>query len=121
MSALLTAIHFPSGDTIGWPYAGSFVDRVHHNITSTGTLSGTIGANPGDLVLDCVVSQAGFPDDHTIGDNQTLLSRISLNSGGSAKMSITSRLITTGDTSMLRSDLTSLNTIVDTKFITEMN
>ena len=102
---------------------GSFVDRVEHNLTSTGTLSGSVSSTPGDLLVDCVVANAGLPDDHTLGTDQILDARLAINSGGSSKMSISHKFASTADHTkgMQRSDLTSLETVSEIKFAIEMD
>ena len=102
---------------------GSFTDRVETNMTSTGTLSGTISATSGDLLVDCVVANAGIPDDHTIGADQILDGRLSINSGNSAKMSVSHKFASTAEHTrgMERSDLTALETVSETKFAIEMD
>jgi len=101
----------------------SFTDRLEHNITSTGTLSGSIDASSGDLLVDCVVANAGLPDDHTIDSAQILDARMALNSGGSAKMSVTHKFASTAahTKGMERSDVTALETVSETKFAIEMH
>jgi hypothetical protein len=102
---------------------GSFTDRVESNITSTGTLSGTILASPGDLLVDCVIANAGLPDAHTVGTDQILDGRIFINSGGSAKMSVSHKFASTAEHTkgMQRSELTALETVSEIKFAIEMN
>jgi len=102
---------------------GSFTDRVEHNLTSTGTLSGTIPSNPGDLLVDCVVANAGLPDDHTIDDAQFLNARLAINTGNSSKMSVSHKFASTAEHTkgMQRSDTTALETTSETKFAIEMN
>jgi len=102
---------------------GSFTDRVEHNMTSTGTLSGSISASPGDLLVDCVVANAGLPDDHTVGTDQIVIDRISINSGGSAKMSVSHKFASTAEHTkgMERSDLTALESVSEIKFAIEMD
>ncbi len=101
----------------------SFADRVENNLTSTGTLSGTISSIAGDLLVDCVIANAGLPDDHTLGPDQILDGRLALNSGGSAKMSVSHKFASTAEHTrgMERSDLTSLETVSEIKFAIEMN
>jgi len=101
----------------------SFTDRLEHNITSTGTLSGSIDASSGDLLVDCVVANAGLPDDHTIGSAQILDARLALNSGGSAKMSVSHKFASTAahTKGTERSDVTALETVSETKFAIEMH
>lgn len=103
--------------------AGSFVDRVETNMTSTGTLSGTIVSTPGDLLVDCVIANAGIPDDHTVGVDQILDGRLSINSGDSAKMSVSHKFASTAahTRGMERSDITALETVSETKFAIEMD
>ena len=102
---------------------GSFTDRVESNLTSTGTLSGTISADPGDLLVDCVVANAGLADDHTIGADQILDARLALNTGGSSKMSVSHKFASTADHTrgMERSDITALETVSEIKFAIEMD
>ena len=101
----------------------SFTDRVEHHLTSTGTLSGTIVAASGDLLVDCVVANAGLPDDHTLGTDQILIDRISINSGDSAKMSMSLKFASTAPHTqgMFREDVTALETVSETKFAIEMD
>jgi len=102
---------------------GSFTDRIEHNITSTGTLSGTIPSSPGDLLVDCVVANAGLPDDHTLGTTQILNARLALNTGGSSKMSVSHKFSSTATHTkgMERSDITALETVSEVKFAIEMD
>jgi hypothetical protein len=102
---------------------GSFTDRVEHNITSTGTLSGSISASPGDLLVDCVVANGGIPDDHTIGTDQILDGRLAINSAGSAKMSVSHKFANTAEHTkgMERKDITALETVSEVKFAIEMD
>ncbi len=102
---------------------GSFANQTKHHLTSTGTLSGTIPSSPGDLLVDCVVANAGLPDDHTLGTDQILNARLAINMGGSAKMSISHKFASTAahTQGMGRSDLTSLETVSEIKFAIEMN
>jgi len=102
---------------------GSFTNRVEHNLTSTGTLSGSINASPGDLLVDCVVANAGLPDDHTLGSDQILDGRLAINSGGSAKMSVSHKFASTAEHTkgMQRSDVTALETVSEVKFAIGMN
>ena len=102
---------------------GSFTDRVEHNLTSTGTLSGSISAVPGDLLVDCVIANAGLSDDHTVGADQILDVRLALNSGGSSKMSVSHKFASTAEHTrgMERSDLTALETVSEVKFAIEMD
>jgi len=103
--------------------SGSFTDRIEHNITSTGTLSGTIPSSPGDLLVDCVAANAGLPDDHTLGTDQILNARLAINTGGSAKMSVSHKFASTATHTqgMERSDVTALETVSEVKFAIEMN
>ena len=118
-SAVLSGVNTTS---LGY-LPGSFTNRFEHNITSTGTLSGTVPSSPGDLLVDCVVANAGLPDDHTIGADQILDGRFALNAGGSAKMSVSHRFASTAEDTkgMQRSDLTALESISEVKFAIEMN
>jgi hypothetical protein len=103
---------------------GSFTGRVEHNLTSTGTLSGTVNnAADGHLLIDCVLANAGLPDDHTINADQILDARLAINTAGSTKMSISHKFASTaGHTKgMQRSDLTALETVSEVKFAIEMN
>ena len=101
----------------------SFTDRLEHNITSTGTLSGSINADPGDLLVDCVVANAGLPDDHTLGTDQILDGRLAINTGGSAKISVSHKFASTADHTkgMERSDITALETVSEVMFAIEMH
>lgn len=101
----------------------SFTDRVEQNITSTGTLSGSINAGPGDLLVDCVVANAGLPDEHTVGADQILDGRLAINSGGSAKMSVSHKFASTAEHTkgMERSDVTALESVSEVKFAIEMD
>jgi hypothetical protein len=103
--------------------SGSFTDRIEHNITSTGTLSGTIPSSPGDLLVDCVVANAGLPDDHTLGTDQILSARLAINTGGSSKISVSHKFASTAEHThgMQRSDITALETVSETKFAIEMD
>lgn len=102
---------------------GSFRDRVEYNITSTGTLSGSLPAIPGDLLVDCVIANAGLPDDHTIGSDQVLIDKIYLNSGESAAMSVSLKFASTAahTKGMFRSGVTALDTVSEVKFVIPMN
>jgi len=102
---------------------GSFTDRIETNITSTGTLSGTIPSSPGDLLVDCVVANAGIPDDHTLGTDQILSARLAINTGGSSKISVSHRFASTAEHTrgMQRSDITALETVSEIKFAIEMD
>jgi len=102
---------------------GSFTDRVEHHLTSTGTLSGTVPSSPGDLLVDCVVANAGLPDDHTLGTDQILNARLAINTGGSSKISVSHRFASTAEHTrgMQRSETTALETTSETKFAIEMD
>jgi hypothetical protein len=102
---------------------GSFIDRIDHNLTVTGTISGTLStAVLGDLLVDCVVANAGSPDTHSVGKGQTLDGKVNLNSAASSAMSISHKLaVNLGDLGMTRSDITALNTVTSTAFIIYMN
>jgi hypothetical protein len=103
--------------------SGSFINRLAHNLTSTGTLSGTVASSPGDLLVDCVVANAGLPDDHTIGPGQILDARLAINTGGSAKLSVSHRFASTAEHTkgMQRGGLTALETVSEVKFAIEMH
>lgn len=102
---------------------GSFTDRTESNLTSTGTLSGSVSAAPGDLLVDCVIANAGLPDDHTIDSAQILNVRLALNAAGSAKMSISHKFSSTAEHTkgMQRSDITALEAVSEVKFATGMH
>ncbi len=102
---------------------GSFVSNVRPTPTSTGIISGSLStANPGDLLVDCVVAMAGLPDDHTVGNDQILVDRLDLNQGESAAMSLSHKLaINIGDVGMVRTDVTSLETVTSTAFVIFMH
>lgn len=102
---------------------GSFRDRVEYNITSTGTLSGSLPAVPGDLLVDCVVANGGIPDDHTLGPDQISIDRLYLNSGESAAMSVSHKFASTAahTKGMFRSGVTALEAVTETKFVVKMH
>ena len=102
---------------------GTFIDRVEHNITAKGTLSGSLSANTGDLLLDCVLANAGRPDSHTLGPDQILIDKVYLNSGGSAAMSVSMKFASTAahTKGMFRSGVTALETVSETKFVIRMH
>jgi hypothetical protein len=101
----------------------SFRSRVENNITSTGTLSGSLSAVPGDLLVDCVVANAGIPDDHTLGSDQILIDHLYLNSGESAAMSVSHKFASTAahTKGMFRSGVTALDTVSEVKFVVKMH
>jgi hypothetical protein len=118
------AVCYTGVNTAGAGYdSASFVSQVYDNITTVGTISGNLStANVGDLLVDCVVAQAGIPDDHTPGTDQTLVDKVDLNTGGSAAMSISHRLaINLGNVGMIREDVTALKTVSSTAFVIYMN
>lgn len=118
------SVVFSGVNTTSLGYApGSFRDRVEHNITSTGTFSGSLPASPGDLLVDCVVANAGLPDDHTLGPDQILIDKLYLNSGESAAMSVSHKIASTAahTKGMFRSGVTALETVSEVKFVVEMN
>jgi hypothetical protein len=101
---------------------GSFNSTIHHAITSVGEVSGTITSAAGNTILDCVVANAGKPDDHTVGYDQELLVKSSLDSQNSAAVSLSVKLaLNTGETGMIRTDVTSLNTITCTAMVVYSN
>lgn len=106
----------------GYLIPGSFTNQVVHNVTSTGTVSGTVPSTPGDLLVDFVVANAGLPDDHTIGADQILDARLAINTGGSAKMSVSHKFATSADRGkdMWRDDITAIETTTHVKFAIEM-
>jgi hypothetical protein len=107
---------------LGSDGVGNFVSAVDFNLTAVGEVSGTVTANPGDLVVDCVVANAGLPDDHTPGEGQELLIRAPLNRKAlSAAMSLSYKLaINTGE-GMTRKDVTALETVSSTAMVVFCN
>jgi len=103
--------------------SGSFAPQSEKYLTSTGALSGTIASTAGDLLVDCVVAAAGIPDDHTLGLDQILDARLAINTGGSAKVSVSHKFATTAEhgKSMSRSNITSLGKVSGIKFAVGMH
>ena len=97
---------------------GSFSTQSENYLTSTGALSGIVSSTIGDLLIDCVVANAGIPDDHILGPDQILDARVPLNSAGSAKISVSHTLATPGEhgKSMSRSSVTKLDSVNGIKF-----
>ena len=102
---------------------GSFAPQTAQYLTSTGALSGIISSTTGDLLVDCVVAAAGIPDDHTLGPDQILDARLAINTGGSAKVSVSHKFATTAEhgKSMSRSNINTLGRVSGSKFAVEMN
>ena len=73
----------------------------------------------GLLLLYFVVANAGIPNDHTVDPDQTLISKVTLNSEGSSAMSISQKLA--GNLGMVREDVTALNAVTSTAFIIYMH
>jgi hypothetical protein len=102
---------------------GSFAPQSEIYLTSTGALSGTVSSTAGDLLIDCVVAAAGIPDDHTLGPDQILDGRLAINTGGSAKVSVSHKFATTAEhgKSMSRTDVTTLERVSGIKFAVGMH
>ncbi len=101
---------------------GNFASSVDHVLTSIGEVSGTVTVATGDLVIDCVVANAGLPDNHTPADGQELVIRAPLDANNSAALSLSIKLaINTGETGMVRTNVTSLNTVTSTAMVVFCN
>lgn len=97
---------------------GDFVSVEDHVLTSAGMVSVPISTISGNLVIDCVVANAGLPDDHTPGEDQTLIVRSPLDSSGSAALSLSVRLaLNTNEINMRRTGVTSINTVTTTAMV----
>lgn len=97
---------------------GEFVSTEDHVLTSAGQVNVPISTISGNLIIDCVVANAGLPDDHTPGAGQTLVVRAPLDTSGSAALSLSVRLaLNTDEINMKRTKVTAINTVTTTAMV----
>lgn len=118
MSVVVTGVDTFAGPLLGTPESFFDFNLTSGNGIDAPAISGTITTDPAfdALIMDLVVAEAGIPDDHTPGIDQTLVDdALELNKAGSAKLSVSYKIaLSNGITGMIREDVTHLNAVTST-------